>query len=202
MTGPGFGLAMVFVLYAYGGWNDAAFVAAEVRQPNRNLPRALLAGIAGITIIYLIVNAAYLSVLGFDAARMTSTPAADVLQQAVGPWGARAISVLVMISALGAINGMILTGSRVYATMGADHPLFAWLGQWNHRNRRTGDRPDRPGSVFLAVDPGRGDAGRPRCDRRLADGVPHRRPAMGQVLWWIRDSRRRNSCRCSGVSFC
>jgi amino acid transporter len=127
LMGPGFGLAMVFVLLAFGGWNDAAFVAAEVRDPRRNLPRALLAGIAIVTAIYLAVNAAYLAGLGFEAARRSPTPAADLLGRAFGDWGSRSISVLVMISALGAINGMILTGSRVYATLGADHPLFAWL---------------------------------------------------------------------------
>ncbi|MBN2295480.1 MAG: amino acid permease, partial [Pirellulales bacterium] len=74
-----FGLAMVFVLYAFGGWNDAVFVAAEVRNQNRNLPKALFLGIAGITIVYLAVNASYLAVLGFDAARKTATPATDVL---------------------------------------------------------------------------------------------------------------------------
>jgi len=128
-----FGLAMVFVLYAYGGWNDAAFIAAEVRNQHRNMPRALVLGLAAIAVVYLAVNAAYLGVLGFDAARESSTPAADVLQRAVGPWGGKAISVLVMISALGAINGMILAGSRVYATTGEDHRLFARLGKWNHR---------------------------------------------------------------------
>jgi amino acid transporter len=132
LMGPGLGLAMVFVLYAYGGWNDAAYVAAEVRDTSRNLPRSLLIGIAGVTGIYLLINAAYLNVLGFDAARETVTPAADVLRQTTGVWGAKAISVLVMISALGAINGMVLTGSRIYASMGTDHALFAWLGRWNH----------------------------------------------------------------------
>jgi amino acid transporter len=127
------GLAMVFVLYAYGGWNDAAFVAAEVCDVQRNLPRALWIGIAAITAIYLAVNAAYLTVLGFDAARQSDTPAADVLERSVGAWGSRAVSVLVMISALGAINGMILTGSRVYAVWGADSRAFHWLGGWNQR---------------------------------------------------------------------
>jgi amino acid transporter len=132
---PSIGLAMVFILYSYGGWNDAVFVAAEVRDQRRNLPRALLIGILSITAIYLAVNAAYLAVLGFDAARQSPTPAADVLQLSLGNWGRNGISVLVMISALGAINGMILTGSRVYATLGADYPIFAWLASWN---RRTG----------------------------------------------------------------
>jgi APA family basic amino acid/polyamine antiporter len=128
---PNLGLAMVFVLYAYGGWSDAAFVAAEVRDQRRNLPRALWIGIFCITAIYLAVNAAYLGVLGFEAARQSPAPAADVLDHAFGQWGRTAISLLVMISALGAINGMILAGSRVYATLGTDYAAVAWLGRWN-----------------------------------------------------------------------
>jgi amino acid transporter len=124
-------LALVFVLYAYGGWSHAAYVGAEVRDQRRNLPRALLFGLAVITIIYLAVNTTYLAVLGFDGARHVATPAAEVLELACGPWGARAMSVLVMISALGAINGMVLTASRIYATWGADYPALAWLGAWN-----------------------------------------------------------------------
>jgi amino acid transporter len=131
--GVGIGLALVFVLYAYGGWSHAAFVAAEVRDQRRNLPRAILLGVAGITLIYLSVNAAYLSALGFNGVRATQTPAADVMEQTVGALGGRAISLLVMLSALGAINGMILTGTRVYATWGADYPALAWLGHWNRR---------------------------------------------------------------------
>ena len=130
---PQIGLALVFVLYAYGGWTHAAYVAAEVRDQRRNLPRALLLGIAGITAVYLAINATYVIVLGFDAVQQTTTPAADVMEYAVGPWGGRAISLLVMISALGAINGMILTGTRIYATWGADYPALAWLGEWNRR---------------------------------------------------------------------
>jgi len=128
-----FGLAMVFVLYAYGGWNDAAFVAAEVRNRRRNLPLALIGGVAAITVIYLAVNVAYLVVLGFENARRSTTPAADVLAAAMGPAGDNAVSALVMISALGAINGMVLAGSRVYAVAGADHRALRWLSGWDQR---------------------------------------------------------------------
>jgi amino acid transporter len=128
-----FGLALVFILYAYGGWNHAAYVAAEVRDQHRNLPRALMLGIAGIVLIYLAVNAAYLAALGFARARETITPAADVLELAGGAWGASAMSILVMLSALGAINGMILTGTRIYAEWGADYPALSWLAAWNPR---------------------------------------------------------------------
>jgi amino acid transporter len=124
---------MVLLLVTYGGWNDAAYVAAELRDGRRNIPRALIRGILAITLIYLLVNAAYLWSLGFDGARHSHAVAADVLQNAVGGWGARAISLLVMVSAHGAANGLILTGSRVCSALGADHPIFARLGRWHYR---------------------------------------------------------------------
>lgn len=133
MTSAGFGLAMVFVFYAFGGWNDAAFVAAEVRNRERNIPLALLLGTGGIMAIYLLVNLAYLWGLGFEELRKSSAPAADLMTNVAGPWGGRAMSLLVMMSALGAINGLIFTGSRIYVSLGADHQLFATLGRWNAR---------------------------------------------------------------------
>lgn len=133
VSGPGFGLAMILVLYTYGGWNDAAFVAAEVRERERNIPRVLLGGTAIILLIYLVVNVAYWWALGFDGARESWAPAAEVASRTLGDWGGRAISVLVMVSALGAINGLLVTGSRVYATMGNDHSLFAFLKRWDPR---------------------------------------------------------------------
>lgn len=126
-----FGLAMVFVLYAYGGWNDAAFVAAEVRDRRRNLPLALIGGVLGVTAVYLAVNVAYLVGIGFEGARATRTPATDVIEAAIGRAGGSFASILVMISALGAINGMVLVGSRVYAAAGADHRPLRWLSGWD-----------------------------------------------------------------------
>lgn len=133
-----FGLAMVIILYAYGGWNDAAFVAAEVRD-RRDITRSLIIGIAGIMVIYLAVNGAYLAVLGFDEVRdFTKSVPALVLGKLLGDNpeagylpGYKTMCVLVMISALGAINGLIYTGSRVYAVLGRDHSVFALLGRWN-----------------------------------------------------------------------
>lgn len=126
-------LALIFILYAFGGWSDSAFVAAEVRDTRRNLPRALILGIAGIAVVYLLVNLAYLKALGFEGLRASRTPAADALRPLLGDFGDRAMRVLVMVSALGALNGLIFTGSRVHASLGADHRLFAWLGRWNPR---------------------------------------------------------------------
>jgi len=132
-SGAGLGLALILVLYTYGGWNDAAFIVAEMKDKRRNIPRALLLGTAGVAVIYLLVNAAYLNGLGFSGARQSSAIAADVLQGALGPAGAQTMAVLVMVSALGALNGLILTGARIYAAAGADFALFAPLARWHAR---------------------------------------------------------------------
>lgn len=131
VEGPGWPLAMILVLYAYGGWNDAAFVAADVKDRKRNIPRALLLGIGVISVCYLLVNAAYLATLGFEGLRSSRQPASDAMAKVFGPFGERAISVLVMISALGSVNGLIFSVARLHATVGADHRAFALLGRWS-----------------------------------------------------------------------
>ncbi|GAB4145893.1 MAG: amino acid permease [Planctomycetaceae bacterium] len=128
-----FGFAMVLVLYAFGGWNDAAFVASEVRDRERNIPRALFYGIAGITGIYLLVNCAYLWGLGFDGLTKTYTPATSMLIEPYGENAAKMMSLLVMLSALGAVNGLIFTGARIYTALGREHMVFSALGRWDPR---------------------------------------------------------------------
>ncbi len=130
-----FGLAMILVLFTYGGWNEMAFVAAEVRHPRRNIVRALLLGTLAVTAIYLLVNAAFLHALGLAGARH-ATPATDVLELAIGRWAGCAISILICVSALGAINGQVFTGARIYYAMGTDHRLYSWLGRWDARREQ------------------------------------------------------------------
>ena len=125
-----FGLAMIFVLFTYGGWNEMAYVGAEVRRPRRNILRALLLGTVAVTAIYVLVNVAFLHALGLEGSRHAAA-AADVLKLAIGTRGSQAISLLICISALGAINGQVFTGARIYYAMGADHQLYSWLGQWD-----------------------------------------------------------------------
>ena len=125
------GLALVFVLYAYGGWNDA--VAAEVRDVRKNLPRALIFGVGGILILYLAINFAYLWGLGLNGLRASPAPAASLVRAAWGIEAGQFVSVLVMISALGAINGMMFAGSRLLAAVGDDFPTLRWLRFWTAR---------------------------------------------------------------------
>ncbi len=129
----GLKFAMIMVMFTYGGWNDMAFVAAEVRDPRKNLFRALCLGTLAVTTIYLLVNFAFISALGMDGLRQQRPIAADVVSLAFSNWGGRGVSLLVCISCLGAMNGMLLTGARVYYALGKEHRLFAWLGEWHPR---------------------------------------------------------------------
>jgi len=126
-------LALILIFYAYGGWNEMAYVAAEVRNPQRNILRSLLLGTIAVTFIYLLINLAFLHALGFSAAVRSKAIAADVLRLATGPWGSRAISLIICITALGAINGLIFTGARITYAMANEHRLFAPLGRWSSR---------------------------------------------------------------------
>jgi amino acid transporter len=124
--------AMVFVLFAYGGWNETAAVAAEVRHPQRNMLRGLLLGTALVIVTYLLFNYSLVRVLGLaELKKDTDAVAATLMSRVLGPWGARLIGISVCISCLGAINGMLFTGARLYYALGRQEPAFAWLGHWN-----------------------------------------------------------------------
>ncbi len=125
-----FGAAMVPVLFAYGGWQTATFVAGEVREPRKNLPRGLILGVLGVVALYLLVNLACLRVLGTSGLAATSTPASDVMRAAFGETGARWIAAGIAISTLGFLSQSMLTSPRVYYAMAGDGLFFravAWL---------------------------------------------------------------------------
>jgi basic amino acid/polyamine antiporter, APA family len=123
-------LALVLVLWTYSGWHEAAYVVADLRDRSRTFVRAILMGVGVVTAIYLLVNAALLAGLGFDGVRTSGAVASDLLGRAFGPAGGTAMAGLVIVSTLGAINGLVLTGGRFFAGFGALHPGFAWLGGW------------------------------------------------------------------------
>lgn len=123
--------AMVFVMFAYGGWSDMAMVGAEVRNPRKNLFRALILGAGAVTAIYLLTNVAYFMALGFDGILASKSPAQVVISGAMGDIAGRVMSGLICVSCLGAIQGLIFTGARVQFAVGQDHRFFTWLGKWN-----------------------------------------------------------------------
>jgi APA family basic amino acid/polyamine antiporter len=125
-----FGAAMVPVLFAYGGWQTANFLAAEVKEPKKNLPRGLLLGVLGVVVLYLAVNWVCLRALGPQALAATSTPATAVMRLALGQRGATFIAAAIAISTLGFLSQSILTAPRVYFAMADDGLFFravAWL---------------------------------------------------------------------------
>jgi basic amino acid/polyamine antiporter, APA family len=127
------GLAMIFVLLTYGGWNEAAYISAEVRQGKRNMVRVLLGGIAAVTVIYLLINLAYLKGLGLVGLAGSEAPAADLMRHVLGENGAIFVSFLVALSALGAANATIFTGARTNYAVGRDFPMFSFMGRWQER---------------------------------------------------------------------
>jgi APA family basic amino acid/polyamine antiporter len=118
------GAAMVPVLFAYGGWQTASFVAGEIREPRKNLPRALIIGVTGVVLLYLAVNFVCVRVLGVSGLATTTTPASDVMRLALGSAGARAIAAGIAISTLGFLSQGMLTAPRVYFAMAEDGLFF------------------------------------------------------------------------------
>ncbi len=122
-------LAVSAGLFAFGGWHMVTYTAEETVDAARTIPRALMIGIVVVTICYIGLNTVYLRVLSVPEVIASPRVAADTFNRLVGPAGAVAISALVMVSAFGALNGIILVGPRVYYQMAQDGVLFAWAGQ-------------------------------------------------------------------------
>lgn len=126
------GLAMVFVLLTYGGWNEAAYISAETNG-RRDVARALVFSILLITGLYLLANWAYLRGLGLAGVAGSEAVAADLMQRALGPSGAIFVSLLVAISALTSANATVFTGARTNYAFGRDFRLFRFIGRWHER---------------------------------------------------------------------
>lgn len=132
VPGPAsFGLAMVFVLLTYGGWNEAAYISAELKDVQRNMVKALVASICIITALYLLVTWAYWKGLGLDGMAKSDAMAADLLRMAFGPIGEKIISVMVAISALTSINATMIVGARTNYAVGRDWPALRGLSRWD-----------------------------------------------------------------------
>ncbi len=118
-----FGLALVSVLWAFDGWADLSFVAGEVKEPRRTLPRAILIGTLAVIAIYLLANIAYMAVLSVEEIRHSRLVAADVAERLIGAPGVIFVAITVMLSTFGTLNGTLLTAPRIFFAM-ADDGLF------------------------------------------------------------------------------
>jgi APA family basic amino acid/polyamine antiporter len=130
-----FGASLIPVLFAFGGWQTANFVGGEIKDPRRNLTRALVIGVLAVTALYLTVNIACLNTLGAAALGRTQTPVSDVLQATVGPLGARLVALAITLSTLGYLSQSLLTSPRVYYAMARDGFLLKALGKVSEKRR-------------------------------------------------------------------
>jgi len=150
-SGGSFGLAMIFVLLTYGGWNEAAYLSGEVRDARRNMTRILIGGILTVTLLYLLVNVGYLAALGLEGMKQSKAVAADVMRAVTGDKGAVLLAIIVCLAALTTMNAAIFTGARTTYALGKDFALFRKLGMW----REVGSTPANAllvqGAIALAL---------------------------------------------------
>lgn len=137
---PAFGLMMVFVLLTFGGWSEAAYVSAELKDAPRRMAPVLVASLLLITLFYLLANAAYLRALGLAGMAGSQAVAADLMRAAFGAPGAALVSVFVAVAALTSANATVFTGARTAYALGRDHPRLGFLGRWDEtaQTPRTG----------------------------------------------------------------
>lgn len=141
--GSALGLVMVFVLLTYGGWNEAVYLSAEVESSPRRLGRLMIISLGIVTLLYVLVNIAFLKVLGLGGIAATDAVAAEVMQRAFGTSGGAIISLLIAVAALTSANATTITGARSTCALGRAFPTLHWLGRWNMAR-------DTPGNAILA----------------------------------------------------
>src|SRR6476646_10339709 len=131
-----FGLAVAAGLFAFGGWHMVSYSAGETRNPERTIPRALILGVLIVTACYTLLNAAYLYVMPLGSVATSTRVAAEAMERVLGPVCSKAITVVIIVSALGSLNGIALAGPRVYYAMAQDGLAFRWMGAL-HPKRQT-----------------------------------------------------------------
>ena len=129
------GAAMVPVLFAYGGWQTATFVAGEIKEPARNLARGLIFGVIGVVLLYLAANFVYVRVLGTEGLASATAPASEVMRRALGKTGARIIAAGIAISTVGFLSQSMLTAPRVYFAMAQDGLFFKQVAKVHPKTR-------------------------------------------------------------------
>ena len=129
------GMAMIFVLLTYGGWNEASYLTGELKDAPRNIAKVLTRGTAILVVLYVLANYALLSVLGLEGLRASDAAAADMMRLAVGPLGDTVVTLAIVVAAISTLNATMFTGARAFYAMGRDMTVMRWLGDWDHRRR-------------------------------------------------------------------
>ncbi|USE77603.1 amino acid permease [Cupriavidus gilardii] len=145
------GMAMIFVLLTYGGWNEAAYLTGELKDAPRNIAKVLAGGTVILGVLYTLANLALLSVLGLDGLRQSDAVAADMMRVVAGPIGERVVTAAIVVAAISTLNATIFTGSRVFYAMARDMTVMQWVGIWDGRGKTPANGQIAQGIIALAL---------------------------------------------------
>jgi basic amino acid/polyamine antiporter, APA family len=150
-TSGSFSLAVIFVLYTFGGWSEAAYLGGEVRDASRNMVKILVYGILVVTALYLLVNLGYYSALGLGGMKESKVIAFDAIRLLAGEKAAVVLALVVCVAALTTMNAAIFTGARTIWAMGVDSPGMRFLGQWRDKGSTPANALSIQSSIVLAL---------------------------------------------------
>jgi basic amino acid/polyamine antiporter, APA family len=145
------GMAMIFVLLTYGGWNEAAYLTGELDDAPRNIATVLVTGTGIIVALYVLANLALLSVLGLEGLRNSSAVATDMMRIVAGPAGGTVVTLAILVAAISTLNATIFTGARVYYAMARDLTVLPRVGEWDVRGKNPANGLILQGVVALVL---------------------------------------------------
>jgi APA family basic amino acid/polyamine antiporter len=145
------GLALVFVLFTYGGWNEISYLTSDMKDVRKNLAKTLAISTVVVTLLYLLINYAYLSALGLQGLRDSKAVGVDVLRLVIGDRGATILAAMVVICALSTLNATVLTGARTYHALGRDLQALNLLAKWDEKAHKPGNALLLQGAIAFAL---------------------------------------------------
>lgn len=145
------GLALVFVLFTYGGWNEISYLTNDMKDVRKNLAKTLAISTAIVTLLYLLINYAYLSALGLQGLRDSKAVGVDVLRLLMGDRGGSILAAMVVICALSTLNATVLTGARTYYALGRDLQAFSLFSAWDEKAHKPRNALLLQGAIALAL---------------------------------------------------
>ncbi|MFT4173009.1 MAG: amino acid permease [Rhodocyclaceae bacterium] len=145
------GMAMIFVLLTYGGWNEAAYLTGELKNAPRNIAKVLTLGTLILVTLYTLANWALLSVLGLNGLRASDAVATEMMRVVAGPSGALVVTVAIVVAAISTLNATIFTGSRVFYAMAQDMTVLRWVSVWSGRGQTPANAQIVQGLIALAL---------------------------------------------------
>ena len=145
------GMAMIFVLLTYGGWNEAAYLTGELKDAPRNIAKVLAIGTFILVTLYTLANIALLSILGLDGLRASDAVAAEMMRTVAGPTGEFVVTVAIVVAAISTLNATIFTGARVFYAMARDMTVMRWVGVWDGRGKTPANGQIAQGIIALAL---------------------------------------------------